>query len=233
MGIQNTVGQRKAVVLLSGGLDSSTCLAIAAREYEVHALSIDYGSKHSKELESAKNLARYFSVVSHRIVSVNLGTIGGSSLTDDSIKLDTGKELESIGREIPTSYVPARNMTFLSLAVGLAEVVGAEKIFIGANAVDYSGYPDCRPEFFDAFQRAADMGTKAGVEGHPIEIEVPLLKITKAEIIRKGLELGVPYELTWTCYSGGERACGKCEACLLRLEGFREAGVHDPIEYED
>lgn len=164
---------------------------------------------------------------------MDLSTIGGSSLTDDSIELDTRKDLKNIGSEIPSSYVPARNMTFLSLAMGLAEVVGARKIFIGANAVDYSGYPDCRPEFFEAFQKAADTGTRAGVEGHSIKIETPLLQISKAEIIKKGTELKVPYQLTWTCYSGGEKACGKCEACLLRLEGFREAGIHDPIEYED
>ncbi len=216
---------------MSGGLDSATCLAIASKDYEVHALTIDYGSKHSRELESAKKLAEYFKVASHRVIKVDLGIIGGSSLTDEKIALDTEKNLGEIGKEIPSSYVPARNMTFLSLAMGLAEVVGAEKIFIGANSVDYSGYPDCRPEFFESFQKTAELGTKAGVEGRPVIIESPLLRLTKAQIISKGNELKVPYELTWTCYSGGEKACGKCEACLLRLEGFREAGIDDPVEY--
>ena len=218
---------------MSGGLDSATCLAIASQDYEVHTLTIDYGSKHSKELESARNLAEHFKVASHRIIKMNLGIIGGSSLTDENISLDTDKKLGEIGKEIPSSYVPARNMTFLSLAVGLAEVVDAEKIFIGANSVDYSGYPDCRPEFFKSFQKTAELGTKAGVEGKPVIIESPLLRLTKAQIISKGMELKVPYELTWTCYSGGEKACGKCEACLLRLEGFGEAGIDDPIRYEN
>ncbi len=217
--------------MLSGGLDSATCLAIASKEYEVHALTIDYGSKHSRELESASKLVQYFKTASHRIIKVDLGIVGGSSLTDENIKLDTGKKLHEIGEEIPSSYVPARNMTFLSLAMGLAEVVGAEKIFIGANAIDYSGYPDCRPEFFEAFQKTAELGTRAGIEGKPVKIEAPLLRLTKAQIIGKGIELKVPYELTWTCYSGEEKACGKCEACLLRLEGFREAGIDDPVEY--
>ncbi len=208
-------------------------MAIASQDYEVHALTIDYGSKHSRELESASKLAEHFKAASHRTIKIDLGIIGGSSLTDEKIILDTGKKLEEIGKEIPSSYVPARNMTFLSLAMGLVEVVGAEKIFIGANAVDYSGYPDCRPEFFEAFQKTAELGTKAGVEGKPVIIESPLLRLTKAQIISKGMELKVPYELTWTCYSGGDKACGKCEACLLRLEGFREVGINDPIRYKD
>lgn len=218
---------------MSGGLDSVTCLAIASQDYEVHALTIDYGSKHSKEQDSAKALAAHYNVSSHTILKVDLNAIGGSSLTDENITLDTNKKFEEIGKEIPSSYVPARNMTFLSLAMGLAEVIGAEKTFIGANFIDYSGYPDCRPEFFEAFQKTAELGTKAGVEGKPVIIEAPLLRLTKAQIIGRGIELKVPYELTWTCYSGGEKACGKCEACLLRLEGFREAGIHDPVEYEN
>lgn len=233
MGIQDAVKRPGAVVLLSGGLDSATCLAIASLDFEVHALTVDYGSRHSRELESARALAAHYGTASHTILSVELDAIGGSSLTDDGIQLDQGKNLGEIGKSIPSSYVPARNMTFLSLAMGLAEVVGAEKIFIGVNAVDYSGYPDCRPEFIDAFQRAAALGTKAGAEGRPVAIESPLLGLTKSEIITRGTGLGVPYELTWTCYSGGERACGRCEACILRLQGFREAGIHDPVEYED
>lgn len=199
----------------------------------MHALTIDYGSKHSRELDSARSLAKHFGVASHRILKVDLNAVGGSSLTDEKVLLDTGKGLDEIGKNIPSSYVPARNMTFLSLAVGLAEVIDAECIFIGANAVDYSGYPDCRPEFIQSFQKTAELGTKAGVEGHPIEIVAPLLKLSKSEIVKKGKELGVPFFLTWTCYSGGARACGKCEACLLRLEGFREAGIDDPIRYEN
>lgn len=218
---------------MSGGLDSATCLAIASKDYEVHALTIDYGSKHSRELDSARNLARHFEVASHRILKVDLNAIGGSSLTDEKVLLDTGKDLDEIGNEIPSSYVPARNMTFLSLAIGLAEVVDAKSIFIGANAVDYSGYPDCRPEFIESFQKTAELGTKAGVEGNPIKIIAPLLKLSKSEIIQKGKQMNVPFNLTWTCYSGEARACGKCEACLLRLEGFREAGIDDPIRYEN
>lgn len=223
---------QKAVVLLSGGLDSATCLAIASRECDVHALTMDYGSRHSKEIEAAKRVADHFRVMDHLILKVGLDAIGGSSLTDRNISLDKVKNRDSIGSDIPTSYVPARNMTFLSLGVGFAEVVGAGNVYIGANSMDYSGYPDCRPEFIDAFQKVVDVGTKAGVQGHPVRIETPLLRLGKADIIRKGMELGVPYEHTWTCYSGGERACGKCEACVLRLAGFEEAGFDDPIEYE-
>ena len=199
----------------------------------MHALTIDYGSKHSRELDSARNLARHFKVASHRTLKVDLNAVGGSALTDEKVLLDTGKSLDEIGKSIPSSYVPARNMTFLSLAIGLAEVVDAESIFIGANAVDYSGYPDCRPEFIESFEKTAELGTKAGVEGHPIKIIAPLLKLSKSDIIQKGQELEVPFYLTWTCYSGGARACGKCEACLLRLEGFREAGIDDPVRYEN
>ena len=227
------MGSTKAVVLLSGGLDSATCLGIASQDQEVHALTIDYGSKHSREMESAKKLAAHYDVASHIILKVELDAIGGSSLTDKNIELDTGKDIAQIGKEIPSSYVPARNMTFLSLAVALAEVVGAESVYIGANAVDFSGYPDCRPEFMDAFQRAAELGTKAGVEGRPVKVQAPLLHKTKAEVIKTGMNLKVPYELTWTCYSGGKKACGKCEACTLRLGGFYNAGKKDPLEYEE
>ena len=219
-------------MLLSGGLDSGTCLAIASQDHEVHALTIDYGSKHSRELDSAGRLATYYRVASHRILKIDMSAIGGSSLTDERVLLDTGKMLDEIGKEIPSSYVPARNMAFLSLAVGLAEVVGASKIFIGANSVDFSGYPDCRPEFIESFQRTAELGTKAGVEGKPIRIIAPLLSMSKTEIVKKGKELKVPFQMTWTCYAGGARACGKCEACLLRLEGFKKAGMKDPIRYE-
>lgn len=223
---------QKAVVLLSGGLDSATCVAIASKEHDVHALTMDYGSRHSKEIEAAKRIAGHFRVMDHLILKVGLDAIGGSSLTDRNISLDKAKDKNSIGSDIPTSYVPARNMTFLSLGVGFAEVVGAGNVYIGANSMDYSGYPDCRPEFIDAFQKVVDVGTRTGVQGRPVRIETPLLRLGKAEIIRKGMELNVPYEHTWTCYSGGEKACGKCEACVLRLAGFEEAGFDDPIEYE-
>jgi len=219
----------KAVVLLSGGLDSATCLAIAAETRDVHALTFDYGSKHSREIDSAKAVAAKLGADKHTVMKIELDAIGGSSLIDENIDIEkTG----NVTGEIPSSYVPARNLTFLSLGVALAEVVGAGEVFIGANSIDYSGYPDCRPEFIDAFQKAVDVGTKAGAGGTSVKIIAPLLNMSKSQIIQKGAEMGVPYELTWTCYSGGERACGKCEACVLRLRGFEGAGIADPIEYE-
>jgi len=223
---------QKAVVLLSGGLDSATCAAIAARERTVTALTFDYGSVHSIEIDAAKTIARHLEIIDHVIVKVGLDVIGGSSLTDPEIPVDTDPTHNEIGKHIPTSYVPARNIIFLSLGVALAEVRGVDEVYIGANAVDYSGYPDCRPEFIDAFQNVIAKGTKKGVEGRPVKITTPLLQMSKADIIRKGEELGVPFELTRTCYSGGEKACGRCEACVLRLAGFEEAGFDDPIEYE-
>ena len=222
----------RAVVLLSGGLDSATCGAIAAEKEEIYALTIDYGSKHSKEIEAAGRIAKHLKAKEHKVMNVALDTFGGSALLDEKINIETVEDVEDIGRGIPTSYVPARNMIFLSIAVGYAEVVGATKVYIGANAVDYSGYPDCKPEFLEAFQEVVKVGTKAGVEGRGIRIIAPLIGMGKSDIIRKGMELGVPLELTWTCYRGGERACGTCEACILRLKGFREAGSDDPLEYE-
>ncbi len=220
----------KAVVLLSGGLDSSTVLAIALEMgYEVHALSFDYGQRHSRELESAKKIAKYFNVP-HKIIKIDLRQIGGSALTDN---IDVPeRNMDEIEKEIPITYVPARNTILLSLALGYAEVIDADAIFYGANAIDYSGYPDCRPEYVEAFERVANLGTKRGVEGKPIKIIAPIIHMTKAEIIKKGMELGVPYELTWSCYKGGKKACGKCDSCLLRLKGFMEAGYEDPLEYE-
>ncbi len=220
----------RAVVLLSGGLDSATTLAIAIhRGYEVHALSFDYGQRHSRELESARKIASYYNVP-HKILKVDLRQIGGSALTED-IEVPE-REIEEIKNEIPSTYVPARNTILLSFALAYAEVIDADAIFYGANAIDYSGYPDCRPEYVEAFERLANLGTKRGVEGRPIKIEAPLIHMTKAEIIKKGMELGVPYELTWSCYRGGEKACGRCDSCLLRLKGFMEAGYEDPLEYE-
>ncbi len=227
------MGIESAVILLSGGLDSATSLAIARRDHDVHALTFDYGSRHSREIRAADAIARHYHVRDHRIIVVQMDMIGGSALTQPGQPIDMDKPLEDIGRTIPATYVPARNMTFLSLGVAMAEAVGASKVFIGANAVDYSGYPDCRPEFISAFERAAELGTKAGCEGKPVRIEAPLIRMSKAEIIRKGTELEVPFELTWNCYLGGETACGTCEACRLRLAGFKEAGIDDPIEYSD
>lgn len=219
-----------AVVLLSGGLDSATVLAMArAQGYACHTLSFDYGQRHRAELAAAERVARSLGAVSHRVVRIDLGTIGGSALTDESLSVPT----EGVGGAIPITYVPARNMTFLSFAVGLAEVLGARDIFIGVNAVDYSGYPDCRPEFIKAFEQAANLGTKAGVEGRPFKIHTPLIDMTKAEIIRTGMALGVDYALTVSCYQADEqgRACGVCDSCRLRRKGFEMAGVLDPTPY--
>lgn len=220
----------RAVVLLSGGLDSATTLAIAIhRGYDAYALSFDYGQRHSKELESARKIASYYNVP-HKILKVDLRQIGGSALTDD---IDVPeRDIEDIKKEIPITYVPARNTILLSFALAYSELIDADAIFYGANAIDYSGYPDCRPEYVEAFERMANLGTKRGVEGRPIKIETPLIHMSKAEIIRRGIELGVPYELTWSCYRGGEKACGRCDSCLLRLKGFMEAGYEDPLEYE-
>ena len=221
----------KCVVLLSGGLDSSTVLAIALKDgCEAHALSFDYGQRHSRELESAKKIAEYFGV-KHKIIKMDLRSIGGSALTDD---IDVpNRDIEEIENEIPVTYVPARNTILLSYALAYAEVIDADYIYIGVNALDYSGYPDCRPEYLKAYEEMARLATKRGVEGRPIKIKAPLINMTKAEIIKTGMELGVPYELTWSCYRGGKKACGKCDSCLLRLKGFMEAGYEDPLEYEE
>ncbi len=227
--------QRKAVILLSGGVDSATTLAIAkSRGFEPYTLSFRYGQRHEIELESARQVARQLGAARHLIMELDLRSFGGSALTDD-IAVPKDREIEP-AREIPVTYVPARNTIFLSLALAWAEVLEAADIFIGANAVDYSGYPDCRPEYLEAFERMANLGTKAGVEGRrTLRIHAPLLRMTKAEIIRQGLALGVDYSLTRSCYdpsSTGE-ACGHCDACVLRLKGFREAGIKDPIKYRD
>ncbi len=222
----------RAVVLLSGGMDSATALALALKEgFVVTALSVDYGQRHRKELESARKVARHFGVKDHRVVALDLTAIGGSALTDRRVPVPEQRRLEEIGQGVPATYVPARNTILLSYALGLAEAIGAKTIFIAANALDYSGYPDCRPEFYKAFQEVARLGTKRGIEGDVIEIRTPLIAMTKADIVRKGEELGVPWALTWSCYQGGEKACGVCDSCQLRLKGFREAGVKDPIDY--
>jgi len=228
------MGDKRAVVLLSGGLDSTTTLAMARDEgYDIYCLTFNYGQRHDREIESARALAEHYGAIEHKLVGLSLESLGGSALTDPSIDVPMDQPEDVIkDSSIPVTYVPARNTIFLSYALAYAEVNKCEAIFIGANAVDYSGYPDCRPEFFEAFQEMARLGTKIGVEGAPVAIKTPIISMTKGEIVKKGIGLGVPYELSWSCYKGGEKACGKCDTCLMRLKGFREAGVEDPVEYE-
>ncbi len=219
----------KAVVLLSGGLDSATCAAIARKKgYDILALTFDYGSRHAEEITYAKKIAGYFDALEHLIFPLALEKIGGSTLFDKEANIRT----ENPVNDIPDTYVPSRNIVFLSIALAYAEARDADAIFIGANTVDYSGYPDCRPEFLEAFRTMAFIGTKRGTDMRPIIIEAPLVLMSKGDIIKEGMKLGVPYNLTWTCYQGGEQACGKCDACRFRLKGFEEAGLDDPIEYE-
>lgn len=220
---------KKAVVMLSGGLDSVTALAMARDQgFDCYALSFDYGQRHVAELNAAKRVAEAHGATEHKVLTLDLGAIGGSALTDDSIDVP---EEEDEG--IPVTYVPARNTVFLSLALGWAEVLGARDIFLGVNAVDYSGYPDCRPAFVDAFEKLANLATKAGVEGDHFQIHAPLIEMTKAEIIRTGHGLGVDYGLTVSCYQADAqgRACGRCDSCRFRAQGFVEAGVPDPTPY--
>lgn len=225
---------KKAVILLSGGLDSATVLAmVKSQGFELHAISFRYGQRHKFELQAAKKVANLFVVKKHLIIDVDLTSIGGSALTDN-IDVPKGREDKQISGNIPITYVPARNTIFLSLALGWAEVLNAYDIFIGANVVDYSGYPDCRPEFISAFEKMANLGTKAGVEGDKFTIHAPLSQLTKAQIIGKGIELGVDYSLTLSCYDPTDdgRACGECDSCLLRKKGFEEAGIADPTIYK-
>ncbi len=223
----------KAVVLLSGGLDSTTTMAYAVSQgYEVVPLTISYGQRHSRELRSAKAVAEYYKVKQHVMTDLDLSFLTTSALTSKVVDVPQRTSLEGISDEIPVTYVPARNIIMLSIAAGLCETVGGEAIFIGANAVDYSGYPDCRPEFLEAFQHVLAVGTKAGVEGRPIRVEAPILKMSKGEIVALAKRLEAPLHLTWSCYQGGEEACGRCDSCLLRLKGFQEAGVEDPVPYE-
>ena len=222
-----------AVVLLSGGLDSATVLAIAQAEgFAVHALSFRYGQRHAAELEAARAVAARAHVAAHHIAEIDLRAMGGSALTAE-IDVPERRSEPEMAAGIPVTYVPARNTIFLAFALGWCEVLGASDIFIGVNAVDYSGYPDCRPEFIRAFEVLASLATKAGVEGRRFQVRAPLISLSKAEIIRKGLALGVDYSLTRSCYQSDAsgRACGVCDACLLRLKGFREAGIRDPAEY--
>ena len=220
----------RALVLLSGGLDSATCLAIARAEgYDVYALSVEYGQRHAAELAAAQRVAKALGAVAHRTAHVDLGQFGGSTLTDTSLAVP----VEGVDGGIPITYVPARNTIMLSIAMAWAEVLGAEHIYVGVNAVDYSGYPDCRPAFIEAFEKMANLATKAGVEGHPLSIHAPLIDLTKADIVRRGTALGVDYSLTVSCYQadGDGRACGVCDSCRLRRAGFEAAGLPDPTRY--
>lgn len=220
-----------AVVLLSGGLDSATCLALAREQgFEITALSFDYGQRHNAELAASQRVAAALGVRDHRVMRLDLGLIGGSALTDKDIAVP-----EQASEGIPVTYVPARNTVFLAFALGLAEVTQSQDIFIGVNAVDYSGYPDCRPEFIDAFTTLANLATKVGVEGERMRIQTPLIALSKAEIIHTGLRLGLDYSLTVSCYQADTegRACGRCDSCRLRRLGFEEAGVADPTRYSD
>ena len=225
---------KKAVVLLSGGIDSTTAMAIAKHEgFEIYSLSFSYGQRHAFELKAAQKVADAIGVAEHLVINVDIEKIGGSSLTDD-IDVPKDRDEISMSREIPVTYVPARNTIFLSYALAWAEVLESSDIFIGVNAIDYSGYPDCRPEYTEAFEHMANLATKAGVEGiTKIRIRTPLIHLTKARIIKKGVELGIDYSLTHSCYDPGPRglACGRCDSCFLRKKGFKEAGVTDPTRY--
>jgi 7-cyano-7-deazaguanine synthase len=224
---------RSAIVLLSGGLDSATVGAVARRDgFAIHALSFRYGQRHASELGAARRVAEHLGVASHRVIDLDLRTIGGSALTDD-IEVPKNRDEAAMGRGIPITYVPARNTMFLSYALGIAEITGASDIFIGVNALDYSGYPDCRPEFIVAFETLANLATKAGVEGRRFKVHAPLIELTKAKIISLGLSLGVDYSLTSSCYdpTPSADACGRCDSCQLRLKGFSENRLRDPITY--
>ena len=225
------MSKQKAVVLVSGGLDSSTVLAMAMQQgYKCYTLSFDYGQRHRSELEAAVRVSHLMNVTEHKVVKLDLGSIGGSALTDTNIEVPE-KETEGI----PVTYVPARNTVFLSIALGWAEVLGARKIFLGVNAVDYSGYPDCRPEYISSFESMANLATRAGVEGQALTIEAPLINLTKADIIRAGILLDVDYSQTVSCYQANldGLACGKCDSCRLRAQGFDQAGIADPTRYQN
>lgn len=220
---------KKAVIVLSGGLDSTTCMGMAQEDgYELYPITFSYGQRHDREVEQAKKVAEYFKVQEHRVVDIGFfSQIGGSALTDDAVEVRTN----GVDEDIPDTYVPARNMIFLSLASAYAEVIGAEAVFIGVSAVDFSGYPDCRPEFIQSMEKTVNLATKTGATGDEIQIKSPLIQLTKNETVREGLRLKVPYHLTTSCYLGGEEACGKCDSCRLRIKGFQEAGAKDPIPY--
>jgi 7-cyano-7-deazaguanine synthase len=224
--------KKKAVIILSGGLDSTTCMGMALElGYELYPLTFDYGQRHHIEIENARSVAEYYGVLKqHKVIKLGfLQDFGGSALTDQTIDVPVGEEAAS---EIPVTYVPGRNLLFLSIATSFAEASGADAIYIGVNALDYSGYPDCRPEFIHKFEEVIALATKVGVEGNGLQISTPLIEWSKAEIIREGVRLKVPYHLTTSCYNGRAEACGECDSCRLRLKGFTDAGLKDPIAYE-
>ncbi|WP_066376017.1 MULTISPECIES: 7-cyano-7-deazaguanine synthase QueC [unclassified Anabaena] len=222
----------KAVILLSGGLDSSTILYQAKADgCECYSMSFDYQQRHRRELHSARLVAQNAGVVQHQLVNFDLRLWGGSALTDDAIALPEARSLDEMSQSIPVTYVPARNTIFLSFALAYAEAIAAERVYIGVNALDYSGYPDCRPDYIQAMQEVFRLGTKQGRSGQPIKIVAPLLELKKTEIIQLGNKLGVPWELTWSCYAGGDVACGVCDSCRLRLAAFAELGLVDPLPY--
>jgi 7-cyano-7-deazaguanine synthase len=223
---------RRAVVLLSGGLDSAVAATIAKCErYDIYAITFDYGQRHKKEIEAAKGIASALRAKEHKIIPVPLSEFGGSALTDPRMAVPKGRTMAEIGTGIPTTYVPARNTVFISLGLAYAESVGANAVFIGAHALDYSGYPDCRPEYFEAWNELTKLATKTGVDGKPIKIHAPLVGWTKTKIVETGLDLQAPFGKSWSCYEGGETACGTCDSCQLRLRAFAEAGSKDPIPY--
>jgi 7-cyano-7-deazaguanine synthase len=223
----------KAVILLSGGLDSSTVLYQARADgCECYAISFNYQQRHQRELQSAMLIAEAVGVIQHQLVNFDLRLWGGSALTDHAIALPQARDLDEMSQNIPITYVPARNTIFLSFALGYAETIGAERVYLGVNALDYSGYPDCRPDYIQAMQEVFRLGTKQGREGQPINIITPLINLKKTEIIQLGNQLGVPWELTWSCYAGGEQACGVCDSCRLRLAAFSQLEIEDPIDYE-
>lgn len=232
--MREMAGMPRAVVLLSGGLDSSTALALAIEQgFATYALSFRYGQRHTRELEAARQVAEYFGCQGWQVVDLDLAAFGGSALTDPALAVPLDRDEGQIGAGVPVTYVPARNLVFLSVATAYAETLGTDDVFLGINALDYSGYPDCRPAFLEAFGRAANLATKAGTEdGRMLRYHAPLIARSKAEIVREGTRLGVPWEKTWSCYLGGERACGRCDSCQLRLRGFAEAGLRDPLPYE-
>jgi 7-cyano-7-deazaguanine synthase len=224
---------KKAVCLISGGLDSYVASSIAKEDgYSIYALSFFYGQAHKKEIESAKKIAYELNCIDHIVFNIDINKFGGSSLFGKSLNINNKKKLEDIGKSIPSTYVPARNTIFLSIALAYSEVINANAIFIGVNSTDYSGYPDCRPEYIKAYQKMANLATKKGVEEDTIKIRTPLINLSKAEIIKKGYELNISFEKTWSCYNGDIKPCGKCESCLLRLKGFKDSKIKDPLKYK-
>ncbi|MDH7507486.1 MAG: 7-cyano-7-deazaguanine synthase QueC [Candidatus Thermoplasmatota archaeon] len=225
--------KKKAVCLISGGIDSCVSALIAKKKgYIIYALTINYNQRHKREIENAKKIAQYLKAKKHVILNLDISLFNSSSLINKNKKLEINRSFKDIGRNIPSTYVPARNTIFLALALAFAEAINAEAIFIGVTATDYSGYPDCRPEFIRVFQKLSNVATKKGLENKPIKIIAPLLFLKKSQIIKKGLELNAPFDKTWSCYMGGKKACGRCDSCLLRLKGFKEAGINDPIDYQ-